>query len=59
MTFKVVFKVAELLRHARLWILDDLKNLTFDDLEKIFKVAEKKFFGFVGFLEIFENLTLG
>ena len=59
MTFKVVFKVAELVRNVRLSILDDLKNLTLDDLEKIFKVAEKKFFGFFGFLKIFENLTLG
>ena len=59
MTFNVVFKVAELVRHARLSILGDLKNLTLDDLEKIFKVAEKKFFGFFGFLKIFENLTLG
>ena len=59
MTFKVVFKVAELVRHARLSILDDFKNLTLDDLEKIFKVAEKKFFGFFGFLKFFENLTLG
>ena len=59
MTFKVVFKVAELVRNVPLSILDDLKNLTLDDLEKIFKVAEKKFFGFFGFLEIFENLTLG
>ena len=46
MTFNIVFKVAELVRHAPLCILDDFKNLTLDDLEKIFKVAEKKFFGF-------------
>mgnify|MGYP003402956245 FL=1 len=59
MTFNIVFKVAELVRHAPLCFLDDFKNLTLDDLEKIFKVAEKKFFGFFGFLEIFENLTLG